>query len=883
MKAREARKAFLDYFQERGHVLVPSSPVIPHGDKTLLFTNAGMNQFKDIFTGKQKASFPRATTAQKCLRAGGKHNDLDNVGYTTRHLTFFEMLGNFSFGDYFKKDAILFAWELVTRRFGISPGRLWITVFREDDEARDLWRKIAGVADDRIVGLGEKDNYWSMGDVGPCGPCSEILVDRGDEHGPPDLENGERFFEIWNLVFMQFDQRPNGAKAPLPRPSIDTGMGLERMAMVLQGVNSVFETDVFVPLIRRVEEITGTRCDPGAAGVPHRVIADHIRSLVFAFADGAEPSNEGRGYVLRRILRRAARYARKISKGEPILHQLVEDVVEQMGESYPEIREHKNYITQLIRSEEERFGETLDKGLELFEDVTARLKRASSKTIPGSEVFKLYDTFGFPADLVQQMAAEIGFEVDSVGFEKLMGEQKERSRGASQFYVRSTDGFEVEKLPPTQFVGYGQRQARAELQAASEQGETWRLVLSATPFYGESGGQVGDTGILSGDGFLLAVEDTKKEKGRFIHYCRLRSGDPAKIRSGEIIEAAVDEARREAIERNHTATHLLHAGLRKAVGAHVHQKGSLVEPARLRFDVTHFAPLKREELEEVERLVQEQILQNSAVETFETDFEDAVKQGAMALFGEKYGDRVRVVKIGGFSLELCGGTHVTRTGEIGPFLVAGEGSVSAGVRRLEALTAGGAESLHRKNREIIEGLSRALKVSPEGLSERIEKLLEENRDLKARRKAEGAAFPASGLESSPSGNLPSGNVPSGIPVRREKLGNVHFLTATFAGLDGKGLREAHDRFKQEAPELVTVLFAPRDGKVQILVAVSSPLVQKGWDAREIFQAGAPRLAARGGGRPEMVQAGGTEAPGSLEGAVTDMLAAVKKRAGEGAK
>jgi alanyl-tRNA synthetase len=867
MKTREVRKIFLDFFEGKGHTLVPSSSVIPHGDRTLLFTNAGMNQFKDIFTGRQEAKFPRATTAQKCIRAGGKHNDLDNVGYTTRHLTFFEMLGNFSFGDYFKKEAIRLSWELVTEGFGIPPDRLWITVYRDDDEARDLWREVPGLAADRIVGLGAKDNYWSMGEIGPCGPCSEILLDRGEAFGAADLENGERFFEFWNLVFMQFDQKADGTKVPLPHPSIDTGMGLERLAMVLQGVDSVFETDMFRGLISRVEKITGGRYDPGPEGVPYRVIADHMRCLVFALADGAEPSNEGRGYVLRRILRRAARYGSKIYTKGPLLHLLVDDIVREMGDAYSEIRERSEYITRLIQNEEERFGETLESGIQLFDSVVEKLRQQGTKTIPGAEVFKLYDTFGFPADLVEQMSEEIGFEVDLEGFQKSMEEQRTRSRGTGKFSVQEAgaEDLAVETLPETEFVGYEWKEADAEIQAAAEREGMWRVVLSKTPFYGESGGQVGDHGRIQGDDFVLTVEDTRKERGRFVHYCTLQDGDSERVRSGTVVHAAIDASRRDSIERNHTATHLLHAALRNVVGTHVHQKGSLVEPARLRFDVTHFSGFTADELERAEGMVREHVLSNVPVETFETDYEDAVKSGAMALFGEKYGDRVRVVKIGDFSVELCGGTHVDRTGDIGAFLVASEGSVSAGVRRLEALTALGADDLHRRNQGIVAELSRILKVAPDNLIDRLQRLLEENRGRKAKPKSERS--PATAAE--------------GSGVRREKIGKALFLTASYSGEGVETLREAYDRIKKESEELVAVFFSPGGGKLKVLVAVSTALVQKGVDAREIFKAGAAQMGAKGGGRPEMVQGSGTE-PGGMEAALEDMLSAVKGKLGGGA-
>jgi alanyl-tRNA synthetase len=737
-----------------------------------------MNQFKDYFTGREKPKFPRATTAQKCIRAGGKHNDLDNVGYTTRHLTFFEMLGNFSFGDYFKKEAIAYAWELVTKRFAIEPARLWITVFQDDDEARDLWRKVAGVPNDRIVGLGAKDNFWSMGDVGPCGPCSEILIDRGDAYGPADMENGERFFEIWNLVFMQFETKADGTRAKLPRPSIDTGMGLERMAMVAQNVDSVFETDLFQKLIRRVAQLTGAPYDRGPAGVPHRVVADHIRSLTFAFADGAEPSNEGRGYVLRRILRRAARYVRKIHSGEPILHRLVADVVDEMKDVYPEVVARRQYITGVIQNEEERFGETLDKGIELFDAVVARLPKDGSATIPGAEVFKLYDTFGFPFDLVERMAAEQGLRVDTAGFEQRMEEQKDRSRGASQFHAAAGDGagLDLDRLPETRFTGYTLHSGEAEVQGVDAQGDFIRVVVSETPFYGESGGQVGDAGKILGSDFALDVETTQKERGRWIHVCRLGQGDRRALRAGAVVKLAIDEPRRAAIERNHTATHLLHAALRQVAGEHVHQKGSLVEAGRLRFDVTHFQAFSPDEVARVEEIVRREILANTPIETLETDYDDAVRRGAMALFGEKYGDRVRVVKIGGFSMELCGGTHVSRTGDIGPFVVAHEGSVSSGVRRVEALTAAGAEALHAKNQSILGDLSRLLKAPADGLLGRIEKLLEEIRELKTRQKP----APTAGAD--------------GERVRREQLQGAVFTSASLPGADGKsapgGLRPA---------------------------------------------------------------------------------------------
>ena len=817
MKTSEVRDRFLDYFRQRDHVVLPSSPSIPHGDKTLLFTNAGMVQFKDVFTGREERVHPRAATVQKCVRAGGKHNDLDNVGYTSRHLTLFEMLGNFSFGDYFKEEAISFAWELITEGYGLDPDALWATVFREDDEAWELWKKISGLPDERIVRLGEKDNYWSMGDVGPCGPCSEILLDRGEAFGEADVGNGERFFELWNLVFMQFSQSADGEKTPLPRPSIDTGLGLERMAMVLQGVDTVYETDVLRGLISEVESITGVEYDPGEKGVPHRVLADHIRSLAFCLADGAEISNEGRGYVLRRILRRAARYGRKLQEEGSILHRLVGPVVESMGDAYPELLENQEFITHLIRSEENRFGKTLGRGIELFEDEISVMKESGTKIISGDKMYLLWDSYGFPADLTQRMAEEAGFGVDMERFEECMNEQRERSRQASDFSVTTS----FDSLPETEFVGYESLRCGAELQAAEEADGILQVVLSHSPFYGESGGQVGDRGVISGDDFRLAVEDTQRDGGRMVHICRLLEGELGDVGTGSAVEAEVDDSTRQATERNHSATHLLHAALREVLGTHVHQKGSLVDPSRLRFDVTHFSGIEGQELQQAQELVNEQVRANLPVEITEMDKDEAIEEGAMAFFGEKYGDRVRVVRMGDFSIELCGGTHVSRTGDIGFFTLTGEGSVSAGVRRVEALTANDAEAWFDGRVRLVDDLSKLLKVSSDLVGERISRLLEENRELKTR----GAApAPAAGGE-----------------LDKKKIGDLLFASGIFAGLDGKGLRDCFDRVKKESDKVIAVLLAPGEGKVQALVAVTPSLTKEGWKAGDIFQAGAEHI------------------------------------------
>ncbi len=875
MSSREIRKAFLDFFEEHDHGVLPSSSVIPHGDRTLLFANAGMNQFKEVFTGRQKPAHPRVATVQKCIRAGGKHNDLDNVGYTARHLTFFEMLGNFSFGDYFKSGAIRFAWDLLTERFGLDASRLWATIYLDDDEADAIWRKEIGLPKKRVVRLGEKDNYWSMGDVGPCGPCSEILLDRGKKYAcGPDCGIGrcecDRFFEIWNLVFMQFNQDGSGGKEPLAKPCIDTGMGLERIAMVLQGVDSIFETDILRGIIGRIEELTGVKYSSGADGTPHRVIADHVRCLVFAFADGAEPSNEGRGYVLRRILRRAARYGRKLTTSkEPLLCNVVGTVLESMDAFYPEIRQRQRYIEGVIRSEEERFGRTLDEGIERFNDVVAKLRKGRKKVVPGEDAFVLYDTFGFPVDLVEQMAEEIGMTVDVEGYDRAMARQKERSRATAIFSVHGggdgqEDDLDLERLPETEFVGYDLARCEAELLAARRRDDRWTLFLSRSPFYAESGGQVGDTGRLVCGASTFEIVDTQKDRGRWIHIGTLVEGDPGAVRAGEAVEAAIDETRRASVERNHTATHLLHAALRSVLGDHVHQKGSLVDAPRLRFDVTHFSGVAPEERERVEAMVLDWIAGDTPIATFETDYDDAVKRGAMALFGEKYGDRVRVVQIGDFSMELCGGTHVDRTGEIGAFMISGEGSVSAGVRRLEALTEREAYRVHQRNARLIEDLAAQLKVPPADVPERVAKLQEELKKLRSGKGRPDRAAPD----------------PASLGVTSSRVGDVdvHHVILEDAGMDG--LLPVLDRLKRQSKRGVFVLLGRQNGKVSVVVGVASGLAKSGWDAREIFRAGQEPIGGRGGGKPDLVRGGGTR-PEGAEAAVEAMVAAVRERAGVG--
>ncbi len=859
MKTHEIRSTFLDYFKKREHLILPSSSVVPHGDPTLLFTNAGMNQFKDYFTQKKKPEAPRASTVQKCIRAGGKHNDLDNVGYTARHLTFFEMLGNFSFGDYFKEDAIKFGWELLVDGFGLNPDDLWITVYKDDDEAREIWIDHIGVRPERVVGLGEKDNYWSMGDVGPCGPCSEIHLDRGPEHddgsGLPIGENeSDRYFEIWNLVFMQYDQQPGGKKVPLAKPCIDTGMGVERLAMVLQGVDSVFETDVLRALTSKISDITGKAYDSSSSEcTPHRVIADHIRSLVFAFADGAEPSNEGGGYVLRRILRRAARYGRKLqTSDEPLLCQLVDTVMKEMGEAYPEILDRRSYIENVIQNEEERFGKTLDKGIHLFEGLANKLEESGTDTVSGKDAFELYDTYGFPFDLTQQMAQERGLSVDEKGFEENLEQAKQISREGSQFSVHAGAddglGLELSKFPETTFLGYDSSVSEAEIIGLASQDDSFFIVLDQSPFYAESGGQVGDVGTLAGEGFVLAVEDTKKDQNRWIHRARLVEGDAGSIVQGAVVEAVIDGARREAIERNHTATHLLHAALREIVGDHVHQKGSLVEAARLRFDVTHFSGITLEERQKAEELVLREIANNTPVETFETDYDDAIKKGAMALFGEKYGDVVRVVKIGDFSTELCGGTHVARTGDIGPFVITQEGSVSSGVRRLEGITEIEASRYHHQQSRMIDEIAQLLRAPVDQIPQRIQKLQDENRKLRSGQGKKKAA------------------VSSDLNVETKVLGEGDNAISCHGAVIKEGGRAQalalYDQLKSKNKRGIFILLAPEGKKLAAIVAVSPPLVKEGWSAKDIFESGKEPIEGRGGGRPEMVQGGGGRPEGA---------------------
>jgi alanyl-tRNA synthetase len=876
--SNDIRATFLDYFARNGHEVVPSSPLVPRNDPTLLFTNSGMVQFKNVFTGQEKRPYQRATTAQKCVRAGGKHNDLDNVGYTARHHTFFEMLGNFSFGDYFKERAIPLAWDLVTREFGLPKDRLLVTVFSEDDEAARIWRETAGLPESRVVRIPTADNFWRMGDTGPCGPCSEIFYDHGDHiwGGPPGTPeaDGDRFVEIWNLVFMQFEEGPPGTRLPLPRPSIDTGMGLERTAAILQGKHDNYDTDTLRALILASAEATGQDPD-GPHKVSHRVIADHLRSAAFLIADGVLPSNEGRGYVLRRIMRRAMRHAHMMGAHEPIMWRLVPALVRQMGAAYPELVRTEALTQETLRLEETRFKQMLERGLHLLADETARL--GSGDALPGAIAFRLYDTYGFPLDLTQDALREEGRAVDIEGFNAAMGEQRKRARAAwagSGEAATETVWFELrEQVGATEFLGYSTETAEGEIVALVAGGQPVReatsgtevaIILNQTPFYAESGGQVGDTGRISGaDGLRVAVTDTQRKLGDlFVHLGRVESGT---ARVGAPAVAEVEHARRTAIRAHHSATHLLHEALRRKLGTHVAQKGSLNAPDRLRFDISQPRPITAEELAWVESEVNARIRENTEVTTRLMTPEAAVETGAMALFGEKYGDEVRVVSMGegegnkqAYSIELCGGTHVRRTGDIGLFKIVGEGAVSAGVRRIEAVTGAAALAQIEATERRLNELAGVLRASPAEVVERVAALQEERRKLE-RQNAELQRKLATG------GGGATIEEVNGVKLSARNLGEV-------PPRDLKGLAET---IRGQLGSGVVALVSTADGKASIVVGVSADLTPR-YSAVDLVRAASAAVGGKGGGgRPDMAQAGGPEAEKADEAlaAVREALAA----------
>ncbi|MCW0368246.1 Alanine--tRNA ligase [Xanthomonas sacchari] len=870
----QIRSDFLDFFKGKGHTIVPSAPLVPGNDPTLLFTNSGMVQFKDVFLGAEKRSYVRAADVQRCLRAGGKHNDLDSVGYTARHHTFFEMLGNWSFGDYFKKDAIAWAWELLTQVWKLPAERLLVTVYHTDDEAYGLWRDMIGVPAERIVRIGDNkgapyasDNFWQMADTGPCGPCTEIFYDHGAHiaGGPPGSpdEDGDRFIEIWNLVFMQFDRQPDGTLVPLPAPCVDTGMGLERLAAILQHVHTNYEIDLFQTLIRKASELTGTA---DLENKSLRVIADHIRACAFLIVDGVLPSNEGRGYVLRRIIRRALRHGWMLGVRQPFFSKLVPTLVELMGEAYPELAAAQDTVLRALQAEEERFAETLDAGMKIFEDVAAK---AQGGIIAGEDAFRLYDTYGFPLDLTQDIARERDLRVDEQGFETAMDEQRRRAREAGKFGggVQLPADL-VATLAPTVFLGYDSLQADGLRVVAllkdgrpvqsAQAGDAVIVLTDKTPFYAESGGQVGDLGTLSAAGTRLTVTDTQKFAGQFHgHVGTLEEGS---LKLGDVLAGEVDAERRGATILNHSATHLLHAALREVLGTHVQQKGSLVAPDRLRFDFSHFQPIGAEELALIERKVNQQVRANNAAEVHQMGMQEALDFGAMALFGEKYGERVRVLKMGDYSTELCGGTHVGRTGDIGLFKITSEGGVSAGVRRIEAVTGQGAldyvaaeEARLREAADLVGGNSHDVVDKIRQLGDRYKRLERELEALKAKL-ASGATADLAG---------------SAIDVAGVKV-----LAVRLEGFDAKALREAMDRLKQQLGDSVIVLAGASEGKVALVAGVNgSPMGRV--KAGELLSHIAGQISGKGGGRPDLAQGGGEDGP-ALAPALAGVPAWVKQ-------
>lgn len=849
----EIRRRFLDYFAEHGHSIVASSSLVPGNDKTLLFTNAGMVQFKDVFTGEDKRDYVRATTSQRCVRAGGKHNDLDNVGYTARHHTFFEMLGNFSFGDYFKSDAIQFAWGFLTEELGLPKDKLWVTVFEEDDEAEKLWIEQIGVPAERVIRIGAKDNFWAMGDTGPCGPCSEIFYDHGPEvaGGPPGSpdEDGDRYIEIWNLVFMQFDRSADGSMTPLPKPSIDTGMGLERVAAVLQHVHSNYEIDLFDRLIKAAAAAIGTE---DFASPSLKVVADHIRSCAFMIVDGVLPSNEGRGYVLRRIIRRAARHGHKLGASEDFFHELVEPLVAEMGEAFPELAANADKVEKELLAEEKRFAQTLAAGLGILDAETASLTRGG--TIEGELVFKLYDTYGFPADLTADIARERGLLIDETGFGVAMEAQRNRARAASRF--ADTAELPVSELQ-TGFLGYTATSADAEVvelwhEGASVQalasGESGWAVLDRTPFYGESGGQVGDTGMLSTPaGLQVDVSDTQKRRGAFLHAVTVSEGE---MQAGDTVSARVDTVRRARIESHHSATHLLHSALRETLGTHVEQRGSLVNDERLRFDFSHEGAIDASLLRSIEQHVDREIRANHECAIVETSMDEAVAMGAMALFGEKYGSRVRVVTLGDKSVELCGGTHVNATGELGTLRLVSEGGVAAGIRRIEAVAGEAALDWIQQDAAQLDALAATLKAPRAELLGRVEGLQQQVREqARALERLESRLSSSAGRD---------------LAASAENIGDAKRLFARIPDSDAKSLRALVDSLRQELGESMIVLAGEKSGKVALVAAVTESLHDR-VKAGELLGQVASALGGRWGGRADLAQ-GGAPSLDSLDAA-----------------
>ncbi|HCB2557754.1 TPA: alanine--tRNA ligase [Klebsiella pneumoniae] len=851
----EIRQAFLDFFHSKGHQVVASSSLVPHNDPTLLFTNAGMNQFKDVFLGLDKRNYSRATTAQRCVRAGGKHNDLENVGYTARHHTFFEMLGNFSFGDYFKQDAIKYAWELLTGEnwFALPKEKLWVTVYETDDEAFDIWANEVGVPRERIIRIGDNkgapfasDNFWQMGDTGPCGPCTEIFFDHGDHiwGGPPGSpeEDGDRYIEIWNIVFMQFNRQADGTMEPLPKPSVDTGMGLERIAAVLQHVNSNYDIDLFRDLIASVAKVTGAT---DLTNKSLRVIADHIRSCAFLVADGVIPSNENRGYVLRRIIRRAIRHGNMLGAKDTFFWKLVAPLIDVMGSAGDELKQQQAQVEQVLKTEEEQFARTLERGLALLDEELSKLK---GDTLDGETAFRLYDTYGFPVDLTADVCRERNIKVDEAGFEAAMEEQRRRARESSGFGADYNAMIRVDGA--SEFKGYDHLELNGKVTAlfidgkavdSVSAGQEAVVILDQTPFYAESGGQVGDKGELKGAGFSFAVSDTQKYGQAIGHIGKVASGS---LKVGDAVQADVDEARRQRIRLNHSATHLMHAALRQVLGTHVAQKGSLVNDKALRFDFSHFEAMKPEEIRAVEDLVNAQIRRNLAIETNIMDIDAARASGAMALFGEKYDDRVRVLRMGDFSTELCGGTHAARTGDIGLFRITSESGTAAGVRRIEAVTGEGAMAILHAQSDQLNDIAQLLKGDSHNLGEKVRAALERTRQLEKelqQLKEQAAAQESANLSS-----------------KAEEINGVKLLVSELTGVEPKMLRTMVDDLKNQLGSTIVVLATVADGKVSLIAGVSKDVTDR-VKAGELIGMVAQQVGGKGGGRPDMAQAGGTDA------------------------
>lgn len=864
----EIRSGFLNFFRDRNHEIVRSGSLVPGNDPTLLFTNAGMVPFKDVFLGAEKRREPRATSSQRCVRAGGKHNDLDQVGYTARHHTFFEMLGNFSFGDYFKREAIGYAWEFLTEVVGLPPERLWVTVFEDDDEAAAIWLDEIGVDPQRFSRIGEKDNFWAMGDTGPCGPCSEIFYDHGPEipGGPPGTpeEDGDRYIEIWNLVFMQFDRDAEGSLHPLPSPCVDTGMGLERLAAIIQGVHNNYDIDLFVHLIKAASRITGCQ---DTSDKSLRVIADHIRACSFLIVDGVLPSNEGRGYVLRRIIRRAVRHGNRLGAEGLFFHKLVDALIEVMGEAYPELVKARQTVIDALRQEEERFAQTLEQGMRLLE---AEIASLAGTEIPGEAVFKLYDTYGFPVDLTSDIARERGLTVDHEGFETAMQAQKSQARSASGFDGGvKISAEQVSQLPATRFTGYEHCDAddctvlmllrEGETVPSLAEGESGLLLLDQTPFYAESGGQVGDEGLLLRNGTELQVTDTQKVFNQYhAHQVTVVSGTVA---SGDRLNARIDGVRRQAIVLNHSATHLLHAAMHEILGEHVQQKGSLVDADRLRFDFSHPKPVTPDEIDRIEQWVNQQIRLNQPALADVMAYDEAIKQGAMALFGEKYGDEVRVLSIGEASTELCGGTHVSRAGDIGLFKITSESGIASGIRRIEAVTGHHALQWVNHQQQLLSDSAALLRTAPEQLSDRLTQMLERQRDLEKQ---------LQGLQSKLAGQSGSDLLDQG-----QTIGNLTLIAARLDDLDVKQLRETVDRLKDKLERGVILLATVQGEKVSLIAGVTR-------DATDQIKAGdlvnhvAEQVGGRGGGRPDLAQAGGSD-PAGLNQAIDSVASWIREK------